>query len=259
MTVLTVTADAVDAVSFLTPGKVFRALVTGNVQFPSFAPAGEGDVPVARAAAAFATGAAAGGLTPTALDARGRPWFVAGPAEEGLLIAAGSVALGRHGLAKVVDHTDYGVVGGVALAMGLRVHRAAHACARHACPAEPDRPRGVGRPPAAPPLTLTGAAPPAGPLPVGGDGAGHLRRRRAGHLAAGACGPGTRADGDRGGGAPVRRRVPCRAAAAGGQGREGLRAPRVVHAGAPRASYCFVHPAQSAHVPKISTVWATFT
>lgn len=41
-TVLTVTAGAVDAVSFLTPGKVFRALVTGNVQFPSFAPAGGG-------------------------------------------------------------------------------------------------------------------------------------------------------------------------------------------------------------------------
>lgn len=42
MTVLTVIAGAVDAVSFLMPGKVFRALVTGNVQFPSFAPAGAG-------------------------------------------------------------------------------------------------------------------------------------------------------------------------------------------------------------------------
>ncbi|WP_307823527.1 DUF1275 family protein [Streptomyces sp. I5] len=49
MTVLTVIAGAVDAVSFLTLGKVFCALVTGNVLF---APAGEGDVPVARAAAA---------------------------------------------------------------------------------------------------------------------------------------------------------------------------------------------------------------
>ena len=256
MTVLTVTAGAVDAVSFLTPGKVFRALVTGNVQFPSFAPAGAGDAPVARAAAAFATGAAAGGLTLTALDARGRPWFVAGPAGEGLLIAAGSVALGRHGLAKVVDHTDYGV----ALAVGLRASTAPR---MHV----PGAPALLSRTALAEsvddllhrPLTVTGAAPPAGPLPVGGDGAGHLRRRRAGHLAAGACGPGTRADGDRRGGAPVRRRVPCRAAAAGGHGREGLRAPRLVQAGAPRASYWFVHPAQSAHVPKISTVWATFT
>ncbi|WSB84363.1 DUF1275 domain-containing protein [Streptomyces cellulosae] len=148
MTVLTVTAGAVDAVSFLTPGKVFRALMTGNVQFPSFAPAGAGDVPVARAAAAFATGAAAGGLTPTTLDARGRPWFVAGPAGEGLLIAAGSVALGRHGLAKVVDHTDYGV----ALAVGLRASTAPRMHVPGAPgPAEPDRPRGVGRRPAAPP------------------------------------------------------------------------------------------------------------
>ncbi|MEU2992144.1 DUF1275 family protein [Streptomyces griseoincarnatus] len=64
MTVLTVIAGAVDAVSFLTLGKVFCARVTGNALFPSFAPAGEGDVPVARAAAAvaaFPAGAAPGG------------------------------------------------------------------------------------------------------------------------------------------------------------------------------------------------------
>ncbi|WP_346153016.1 DUF1275 family protein [Streptomyces labedae] len=40
LTVLTVIAGAVDAVSFLTLGKVFCALVTGNALFPSFAPAG---------------------------------------------------------------------------------------------------------------------------------------------------------------------------------------------------------------------------
>lgn len=162
MTVLTVIAGAVDAVSFLTLGKVFCALVTGNVLFPSFAPAGEGDVPVARAVAAFATGAAAG-LTLTALDARGRPWFVAGPAGEGLLlIAAGAVALGRHGLAKVVDHTDYVVVGGGPGDEAAGVHGPAHARARHADPAEPDRPRGVGRRPGAPPPPrVTGAARPA--------------------------------------------------------------------------------------------------
>ncbi|MFD8846007.1 DUF1275 family protein [Streptomyces pseudogriseolus] len=42
MTVLTVIAGAVDAVSFLTLGKVFCALATGNVLFLSFGPAGEG-------------------------------------------------------------------------------------------------------------------------------------------------------------------------------------------------------------------------
>ncbi|PNG22660.1 DUF1275 family protein [Streptomyces cahuitamycinicus] len=40
MTVLTVLAGAVDAVSFLTMGKVFCALATGNVLFLSFALAG---------------------------------------------------------------------------------------------------------------------------------------------------------------------------------------------------------------------------
>ncbi len=71
MTVLTVIAGAVDAVSFLTLGKVFCALVTGNVLF---APAGEGDVPVARAAAAvaaFPAGAAPGAPALAGLAARG--------------------------------------------------------------------------------------------------------------------------------------------------------------------------------------------
>ncbi|MET8596052.1 YoaK family protein [Streptomyces althioticus] len=128
MTVLTVISGAVDAVSFLTLGKVFCALVTGNVLFLSFALAGEGDVPVERAAtavAAFAAGAALGALTLAGLAARGRPWFVAGLAGEGLLlVASGAVALGRHGLAEAVDHTDYVVIGGVALAMGLRASTA---------------------------------------------------------------------------------------------------------------------------------------
>ncbi|NEA93586.1 DUF1275 domain-containing protein, partial [Actinospica acidiphila] len=54
MTVLTVIAGAVDAASFLTLGKASWALVTGDALFLSFAPAGEGEVPVARAAAAVA-------------------------------------------------------------------------------------------------------------------------------------------------------------------------------------------------------------
>ncbi|MGA5263237.1 DUF1275 family protein [Streptomyces sp. OS603R] len=73
MTVLTVTAGAVDEVSFLTLGKVFCALVTGNVLF---VPGVKGDVPVARAAAAvaaFPAGAAPGAPALAGLAARGCP------------------------------------------------------------------------------------------------------------------------------------------------------------------------------------------
>ncbi|MGR4851925.1 DUF1275 family protein [Streptomyces sp. LARHCF252] len=42
MTVLTMPAGAVDAVSFLTMGEVFCALATGSVLFLSFALAGDG-------------------------------------------------------------------------------------------------------------------------------------------------------------------------------------------------------------------------
>ncbi|MFB7651402.1 MULTISPECIES: YoaK family protein [unclassified Streptomyces] len=127
MTVLTVLAGAVDAVSFLTMGKVFCALATGNVLFLSFALAGEGDVPVARPATAigaFLVGAAVGAVLLTWLAARGRPWFAVGLAGEGLLLAlAGGVAVGRHGTGAVAG-ADLAVVGTVALAMGLRASTA---------------------------------------------------------------------------------------------------------------------------------------
>lgn len=125
MTVLTVLAGAVDAVSFLTMGKVFCALATGNVLFLSFALAGEGDVPVARPATAigaFLAGAALGALALPRLAARGRPWFALGLAGEGLLLTlGGAVAVVRHGDAPAaVAGSDLVVVGAVALAMGLR-------------------------------------------------------------------------------------------------------------------------------------------
>ncbi|MDX3413779.1 hypothetical protein PV661_05825 [Streptomyces sp. MD20-1-1] len=97
------------------------------------------------------------------------------------------MALGRHGLAKVVDHTDYGV----ALAVGLRASTAPR---MHV----PCMPALLSRTALAEsvddllhrPLTVTGAAPPAGPLPVGGDGAGHLRRRLLGTWLLAPVGPG---------------------------------------------------------------------
>ncbi|MCM2512976.1 DUF1275 domain-containing protein [Streptomyces griseoincarnatus] len=91
-------AGAVDAVSFLTLGMVFCARVTGNALFPSFAPAGEGDVPVARAAAAvaaFPAGAAPGGPALAGLAARGRTWFVAGLSGEGLRVLGTSRGRGH--------------------------------------------------------------------------------------------------------------------------------------------------------------------
>ncbi|WP_217166675.1 YoaK family protein [Streptomyces sp. AC512_CC834] len=125
MTVLTVLAGAVDAVSFLTMGNVFCALATGNVLFLSFALAGEGDVPVARPATAigaFLVGAGVGAVVLMRVAARGRSWFAVGLAGEGLLLAlGGAVAVVRHGDgAAAVDGSDLVVVGAVALAMGLR-------------------------------------------------------------------------------------------------------------------------------------------
>ncbi|WP_328560359.1 YoaK family protein [Streptomyces coelicoflavus] len=125
MTLLTVLAGAVDAVSFLTMGKVFCALATGNVLFLSFALAGEGDVPVARPATAigaFLAGAGAGAVVLKWVAARGRPWFAVGLAGEGLLLAlGGTVAVVRHGAgAAAVGGSGLVVVGSVALAMGLR-------------------------------------------------------------------------------------------------------------------------------------------
>ncbi|WP_051814643.1 YoaK family protein [Streptomyces iakyrus] len=128
MTVLTVLAGAVDAVSFLTMGKVFCALATGNVLFLSFALAGEGDVPVARPAVAigaFMAGAAVADVVLKRLADRGRRWFPAGlVCEAVLLVCAGVLALARHGTGPVAAQDDRGVVALVALAMGVRASTA---------------------------------------------------------------------------------------------------------------------------------------
>ncbi|MFD8150346.1 DUF1275 family protein [Streptomyces sp. NPDC059720] len=125
MTALTVLAGAVDAISFLTMGKVFCALATGNVLFLSFALAGDGDIPVARpvtAIGAFVAGAALAALALKAVAERGRAWFPAGlVCEAVLLVAAGAVALWRHGTQAAADAgQDHAVIALVALAMGVR-------------------------------------------------------------------------------------------------------------------------------------------
>ncbi|MFF7731456.1 DUF1275 family protein [Streptomyces sp. NPDC007984] len=124
MTVLTVLAGAVDAVSFLTMGKVFCALATGNVLFLSFGLAGESDVPVARPAVAigaFMAGAACAGVVLVRLAGRGRQWIAVGLVFEAvLLVCAGVLALTRYGTGAIAAEDDHGVVALVALAMGVR-------------------------------------------------------------------------------------------------------------------------------------------
>ncbi|MFF2510707.1 YoaK family protein [Streptomyces sp. NPDC058086] len=124
MTVLTVVAGAVDAITFLTMGRVFAALETGNVLFLTFALAGSGQASVIRPAVALATftaGVATTSCAIRALTARGRRWFPAALATEGgLLAVAGTLALLRRGTGSLAHDPDLVALAVVALAMGVR-------------------------------------------------------------------------------------------------------------------------------------------
>jgi uncharacterized membrane protein YoaK (UPF0700 family) len=121
MAVLTVTAGAVDAISFLALGQVFTALATGNLLFLAFALGGQGSVPVARPAialAAFIVGVIMGSALIKALGQH--RWFpIALGVEAALVAVAGFVALGVAGIGTInVPHPL--VIALVAVAMGLR-------------------------------------------------------------------------------------------------------------------------------------------
>jgi uncharacterized membrane protein YoaK (UPF0700 family) len=121
MAVLTVTAGAVDAISFLALGQVFTALATGNLLFLAFALGGQGSVPVERPAialAAFIVGVITGSALIRALGQH--RWFPTALGVESTLVAiAGLVALGVAGVgATNVPHPLVIIL--VALAMGLR-------------------------------------------------------------------------------------------------------------------------------------------
>ncbi|MFG2477595.1 YoaK family protein [Streptomyces fagopyri] len=124
MTVLTVIAGAVDAITFLTMGRVFAALETGNVLFLTFALAGSGHVSAVRPTVAlvtFAAGVATASFAIRALSARGRRWFRTTLAAEGVLVAvAGSLALLLRGTGSLAHDPDLVVLAVVALAMGVR-------------------------------------------------------------------------------------------------------------------------------------------
>ena len=121
MGVLTVTAGAVDAISFLALGQVFTALATGNLLFLAFALGGQGSVPVERPAialAAFIVGVIMGSALIRALGQH--RWFpIALGVEAALMAVAGFVALGVAGIGGTnVPHPLVIVL--LALAMGLR-------------------------------------------------------------------------------------------------------------------------------------------
>ncbi|MFJ2392126.1 YoaK family protein [Streptomyces sp. NPDC087843] len=124
MTVLTVVAGAVDAITFLTMGQVFAALETGNVLFLTFALAGSGPISVIRPAVAlvtFAAGVATATFGIRALTARGHRWFPAALGTEGVLLAvAGTLALLRAGTGSLAHDPDLVPLAVVALAMGVR-------------------------------------------------------------------------------------------------------------------------------------------
>ncbi|MEU1406684.1 YoaK family protein [Streptomyces sp. NPDC005728] len=120
---LTVTAGAVDAVTFLALGHAFAALATGNVLLLGFG-AARAATPVARPAealAAFTVGIAAAHCVITRLERRGRRWFVrALVVEAGTMLLAGLVVIGTSGTRAPAEPVTAVAVVLLAAAMGWR-------------------------------------------------------------------------------------------------------------------------------------------
>ncbi len=94
MFALTVTAGAVDAVTFLGLGRAFAALATGNVLLLSFGVANAPGIPVAQPAealAAFVVGVAAAHAIIVPVARRGRRWYVTALAGEVAVLAGTGV------------------------------------------------------------------------------------------------------------------------------------------------------------------------
>ncbi|MEY9876525.1 uncharacterized membrane protein YoaK (UPF0700 family) [Streptacidiphilus sp. MAP12-33] len=121
---LTLTAGAVDAVTFLGLGHAFAALTTGNVLLLGFGVSRTAATPVARPAealAAFAAGLIAAHALLARLKRREQRWFVGGLAVEvALLAVAGLFAVGTSGSAHLSDHAQAVTVLLLAGAMGWR-------------------------------------------------------------------------------------------------------------------------------------------
>jgi uncharacterized membrane protein YoaK (UPF0700 family) len=124
MFALTVTAGAVDAVTFLGLGRAFAALATGNVLLLSFGVANAPGIPIghpAEALAAFMAGVAAAHALILPVARRGRRWYVIALAGEVAVIAAtGVYAVIVSGTGSLPEHDRTLAVVLLAAAMGWR-------------------------------------------------------------------------------------------------------------------------------------------
>ncbi|MFJ9605901.1 YoaK family protein [Kitasatospora sp. NPDC101176] len=124
MSALTVSAGAVDAVTFLGLGHAFAALATGNVLLLGFGAAQTAGIPVARpaeAVASFVIGAAAANTVIARASGRGRRWLVLVlAAEAAALAAAGGYATAVGGTGALPGGAEALVAALVAGAMGWR-------------------------------------------------------------------------------------------------------------------------------------------
>ena len=122
---LTVVTGLIDAVSFLGPGRVFTANMTGNVVFLGFAVAGVPGLSIARSLTslvAFLVGAAVGGRVAVVM-ARGtrRRWLLAGAVTETALLFAAALASVGYDINRMPQSYGlYSIIVLTALAMGLR-------------------------------------------------------------------------------------------------------------------------------------------
>jgi uncharacterized membrane protein YoaK (UPF0700 family) len=124
MFALTVTAGAVDAVTFLGLGRAFAALATGNVLLLSFGVANAPGIPVAHPAealAAFVCGVAAAHAVIVPVSGRGRRWYVVALAGEvAVLAGTGVYAVIVSGTGSLPEHDKTIAVVLLAGAMGWR-------------------------------------------------------------------------------------------------------------------------------------------
>jgi uncharacterized membrane protein YoaK (UPF0700 family) len=124
MFALTVTAGAVDAVTFLGLGRAFAALATGNVLLLGFGVANAPGISIARPAealAAFAAGVAAAHAVIVPVSGRGRRWYVIALVGEIAVVAgAGVYAVIVSGTRSLPEHAQAIVVVLLAAAMGWR-------------------------------------------------------------------------------------------------------------------------------------------
>jgi uncharacterized membrane protein YoaK (UPF0700 family) len=124
MFALTVTAGAVDAVTFLGLGRAFAALVTGNVLLLGFGVANAPGIPIAppaEALAAFLVGVAVAHAIIVPVGKRGRRWYVTALAGEvAVLAGTGVYAVIVSGAGSLPEHDRTIAVVLLAGAMGWR-------------------------------------------------------------------------------------------------------------------------------------------